>query len=959
VINLFVVFIQVGSEASVVSWVDTSLETYDKITLMYNGQPYFYNAVQIRRDKLRDGWQFTNDQIRALYNIAKTDSFNTVAMPLWWNEVQPDQMYTPVEVLNINGNGEVINNGNTLVLQHADSPHLQKRAKLKYDFSALEGAVSAAMIRVYVQNLSNGPGIIEVYGLGNTAVLLDAVEVNNVHFFDLDVTAFVQQATKWDVVSFELRASSSSSAVITLDRMSEATAGGLNYVDYTSYLASITPSGVRYPPTLRISRNNVYDWNPLEQMIHDVENTGLKLEILWFGSDTTNLSMDNRLPYYVIRNYQKALDAHGNLITRKQNASSWRLDGVHQYYMDKLDPYLREKEKTVIQAVFDHIAAYNAANGDKKTVVGCQVNNETNIWTRRFGYSDRYHSVYADDRWEFGGYTNVYQFMMDIRAEWLSYLSRGVKESGYSVWTRQNNAEYFENRADTVPENELLRKTVGTHLDFLGMDFYRHSELDKIYRYLGVQYSQGKNFPMIMETDWTMTGESQGSPNRIPDYGILLAYAANGAHNLYDLIGPDGHNFYIKGPNNTAIPGDTVAGANYDWNTQTRRMNQMLQKIGYDLASRRAGGGSLVFFNPFAEESANVFKRLSGYQIEYNTNNRGVGIAIRRGENEFVLASKKASIFKLPAELQVQSAAVGHYNHLNLWVRENNKPFSQLGGKYILEMNDYEVVKIEADPLPANTEPLSYYQFEQNILDSAGVNHGTAVGSELDYVNHALDEQGYALNCRGSSYISLPVRTAYPRAGSGNGLNEFTYSMWVKRAPYTGTKYIIGNYNDGTNTCMQIDIRDTGATEIYLREDGGASLTLRSPEGLISVDKWHLLAFTYDGLNLGIYIDGILRSSSSGVLTKFSAWQYPMVLLGRNVRGRVDGIFEGWLDDLKIYNYAFTSQEIVMQWYQDTGKKICMYGPPTYDMNGDCKVDLNDFLLFASYWLDSGLFPKN
>jgi hypothetical protein len=36
-----------------------------------------------------------------------------------------------------------------------------------------------------------------------------------------------------------------------------------------------------------------------------------------------------------------------------------------------------------------------------------------------------------------------------------------------------------------------------------------------------------------------------------------------------------------------------------------------------------------------------------------------------------------------------------------------------------------------------------------------------------------------------------------------------------------------------------------------------------------------------------------------------------------------------------------------------------MYGPPTYDMNGDCKVDLNDFLLFASYWLDSGLFPKN
>lgn len=912
---------------------------------------FFYNAVQIRREKLRDVWRFTDAQIRALYDIAKADGFNTVGLPIWWNEVQPDQMYTPTKAVTIIGGQDEVDSGNMLELRHGASPTEQKHACLEYDFSGLTGTIAAAMIRVYVQNLSNGPGVIEVYGITDTAVLLDSVTVTNSHFFDLDVTAYIQQRTGSGKANFELRLRPDSNAVIQIDRMSEADTDGINYVAYNHYLLSLTQSGVRYPPTLRISRDDVYDWGIIEQMIQEVEDAGLKLELLWFGSDTTNYSQDDRLPYYVQRNYQKALDNNGNLLLRKNSAGNWMNYGVYTFYMDKLDPHLRAREKTVIKAMFNRIAEYNAAHGDAKTVVGCQVNNETSIWTRRFGFSGRYRSPYSDQRWEEGEYTSVYQFMMDIRAEWLSYLAAGVKESNYSVWTRQNNVG---TEGDTIPENELLRETTGTHLDFYGMDFYRYSELDKIYQSMLNEHSRGKNFPMVMETDWTVTGSSSGSPSRIPDYGILLAFAANGAHHQYDLIGPDNHNFYIRGANNTAIPGETVAGANYDWNTQTRNTNHMLQKIWHDLASRRtdgAGGKRLAFFNPFAKDSVNAVNVLDGYQFEYVTDNRGVGIAIRRSEEEFVLASKTASVFKLPAQIQVQSASIGYYDQENQWVSQESKSFTTSNGRYVFAMGAYEVVRFLATPLPPQAELLSWYPFENNANDQVGTHHGTAQ-PDMQYAPGIAGD--YAANPNGSNYILLSTG-AYPKAGFGNGLNAFTYSAWVKRGAYSGARYLLGNVNSGSNTAFHLEINAAGRFSFWIREDGGAGTWIHSPDGAISTDQWHHVAVTCDGVTLTGYVDGIQAATGAFPLSKFSDWQYPMVFLARNVRGSVEGRLIGLVDDLRVYDGAMTQKEIAKLWQDVTGQIVCLKRP-TFDFTGDCMVGIGDLILFASEWLQSNRF---
>lgn len=878
--------LSVSAQASKpVTWVDTSYETYDKKVLMIDDEPFFFNAVHIRREKIRDAWHWSDEEIKRLYTVAKDDGFTAVVVPIWWNEIQPDLMYPPAttgyydpetgSVADVVYTSFEVKPDSTAYIRYAD-----------YQFCPDDTAI----LRLYVQGVTGHFPVLDVYALEDTLVYVGSIMLDGPHFYDLDVSSYLRSRDGNSEITFLLMAGEGSTGRVRIDRMPVARTQGLNYIEYTQYLYSLSPNVTAFPPTLRISRPDRYDWAILDQMIKDVEEAGLKLVLLWMGSDTTNLSQDNRLPAYVLANYQKTVKRDGEPVMQKQSASTWLRNGVYHYHLDKCDLDLRAKEKQVIKDVFDHIAELDAAAGHPRTVIGCQVNNETNVPTR-LEYRDRSYSHWANQEWEARGFTDWQEFYFTIRAEWFNELAAGVKESNYPVWTRANNAEFLQYgqpvTAHGVRENEHLRQTTGTNLDFIGPDFYRYSELEQIYHMLLGPYSLGGNLAMVMETDWTLTGSAKsGQKARIPDYGIILTYAANAHHTLYDLMGPDGHNFYIQGPNRSIVPGgivndasiqklqgqnslglviakiasghpalairefdqtegiieittklslsnnssswqgptihdaqgrqvmsfafensrvraligqsayqvlpeyqagtwyelriviDTVnqacslwingqpklfnfklpepvgsiAGISWaadmdtagileiaylkvtarssqsdeaktviddrfntgaagttpagwqlecdgrqDWVEDTRSTNHMLAKIWYDLATKAtdgAGGTDLVFFNQFAEYQASVAKPVHGYLFRYDTENRGVGIAVFRGEKEFVLASKTESIFTVPVDLTVESAEAGYYDQQNQWVALGLKEFSETQEGTVIVLQPYEVVRL-------------------------------------------------------------------------------------------------------------------------------------------------------------------------------------------------------------------------------------------------------------------------
>jgi hypothetical protein len=136
-------------------------------------------------------------------------------------------------------------------------------------------------------------------------------------------------------------------------------------------------------------------------------------------------------------------------------------------------------------------------------------------------------------------------------------------------------------------------------------------------------------------------------------------------------------------------------------------------------------------------------------------------------------------------------------------------------------------------------------------------------------------------------------------------------------------------------------------------------------------NKWHYVAATFDGTVKKVYIDGILSRLYSGdngsvVLEGDAATApirhslSPVSIAGRVMGNLADGLsVETWnvvagiYDEVEIYNYALDAATIARTYADLTGKNVCLGQP--YDLDHDCKVDLNDLGLLATEWLNSEL----
>jgi hypothetical protein len=113
---------------------------------------------------------------------------------------------------------------------------------------------------------------------------------------------------------------------------------------------------------------------------------------------------------------------------------------------------------------------------------------------------------------------------------------------------------------------------------------------------------------------------------------------------------------------------------------------------------------------------------------------------------------------------------------------------------------------------------------------------------------------------------------------------------------------------------------------------------------------------TNNGSQLVAYFDGLAQGNGTFDLTNFAAWEFPVYMLAINSRGSADQRFQGKADDMRIYNYALSAEEIIQAYYDVTGKKVCVE-KPAMDLNSNCVVDMADLAMLAASWLESGLRP--
>lgn len=240
----------------------------------------------------------------------------------------------------------------------------------------------------------------------------------------------------------------------------------------------------------------------------------------------------------------------------------------------------------------------------------------------------------------------------------------------------------------------------------------------------------------------------------------------------------------------------------------------------------------------------------------------------------------------------------------------------------------------------------AWYAFENDLTDLAADNDGTAVGAPA-----------YISGMTGQSISLNGVDDAVSVARSIQ--DDFSIELWVKTTSTGGP----GGWYEGRGLVdgeMPGAVDDFGAVVRGTKFGfgiGNPDTTISSTSD-INDNQWHYCVATRDSVSgdMKVYVDGEMQASAAGPIgTKAAS-------TGLSIGSLLNGgnYLAGQMDEVKLYNYPLDEQTIVLAYHAMTGESVCVesHRPEgRFDMNGDCVVNLADFVEFATAWLDCGLYP--
>ena len=183
---------------------------------------------------------------------------------------------------------------------------------------------------------------------------------------------------------------------------------------------------------------------------------------------------------------------------------------------------------------------------------------------------------------------------------------------------------------------------------------------------------------------------------------------------------------------------------------------------------------------------------------------------------------------------------------------------------------------------------------------------------------------------------------------------RFSISAWIKYQEQSEdvSWNIIASKRDGWTTLDQSywQFLTTPTGSVKMQSKG---LTIvETDTGLIDEDQWHHVAVTFDGSYTKIYVDGMEEAAGGFILADGPNTTFR---IGRNDQ-EIER-FEGAIDDMLVFNYDLSAEDVVDLFYAETGTSKCIYGNPAGDLDGDCEVNLFDLSILAGEWLENGYYP--
>jgi len=179
---------------------------------------------------------------------------------------------------------------------------------------------------------------------------------------------------------------------------------------------------------------------------------------------------------------------------------------------------------------------------------------------------------------------------------------------------------------------------------------------------------------------------------------------------------------------------------------------------------------------------------------------------------------------------------------------------------------------------------ISYFNFDDNLKDQKGY---TTDGVKTGTPPYIAGVKGKAV-----SFNGIDQKIVFsPKISLIN--NSFTVSLWVKDETDDGSKFFM------TGNGFYISTSANNIT--FSMNTQGNTLAVLGPN---SLNQWTHIVSIYDGINMSIYINGVLANSKNnpGSIAGFDS--------GFSLGGHQATYWTGSIDQLYIYNRALSQAEV-------------------------------------------------
>lgn len=262
---------------------------------------------------------------------------------------------------------------------------------------------------------------------------------------------------------------------------------------------------------------------------------------------------------------------------------------------------------------------------------------------------------------------------------------------------------------------------------------------------------------------------------------------------------------------------------------------------------------------------------------------------------------------------------------------------------------------------------VGYWKLDGDMTDSvasevpgAAARDGFMNSGDPNYVSETSDSgiDGNAMRFyNDGQFMELPGADFFNFYEDG-----FTISFWFKRYADAGWRLPMSKFDLGQSGWLFGT--DANPYDTFIIESPWTGTYGDSTPSVID-GQWHMLTVTYDPADTTIrmYTDGDQDADTGTVNLSTAPLPARPVQIGGDNAGGTGNAIDAAIDEIRMYSYPLTPTEIALMYNGFRPDEfICVEtieGFGTYDLNDDCRVNLADFALVASEWLECQRIPTD